>query len=97
MTIEIEEHLAPSQNVAIEAQETTVHHQTDFIESLQLDSLSTQLDAMKKIIFNTSVPDNPLLGSVKNDLAAHRYQINSHKIAQKLLEQTETLCCAEPD
>lgn len=97
MTIEIEESLAPLHSTATEAQETSVRHQTDFIESLQLDTLTTQLDALKEIIFNTNVPDNPLLDSIKKDLAAHRYQINSNKIAQNLLEQTETLCSTGVD
>ena len=97
MTIEIEESLAPSQSIATETEQTSVRHQTDFIESLQLDSLTTQLEALKKIVFNTNVPDNPLLDSIKKDLAAHRYQINSNKIAENLLEQTETLCSTGPD
>jgi negative regulator of flagellin synthesis FlgM len=59
----------------------------DFIENLNFEDTVKKTAVLKAIILNAAETNETKIGFLKEEIAAGRYQINSQRIAEKLLEQ----------
>jgi negative regulator of flagellin synthesis FlgM len=58
------------------------------IRNLNFEDTAQQLEALKAHIFNASESNQAKLAFIKEELSAGRYEMNSERIALKLLEHT---------
>lgn len=56
------------------------------IKKLNFEDSAQQLEALKAHIFNTNESNQARIQFIKEELAAGRYEINSQRIATRLLE-----------
>lgn len=69
--------------------------QTSFIDSLNLDEIAKQTEALRAIIVSTPDTNQTKVQFIKEELSAGRYQIHSNKIAEKLMEYSQSEELAE--
>ncbi|MCP0913332.1 MULTISPECIES: flagellar biosynthesis anti-sigma factor FlgM [Legionella] len=58
----------------------------EFLNSLDFDASAKQLDALKALIFHDAGTNQAKIQKIKQDLLSGSYQIQSQKIASKLME-----------
>jgi flagellar biosynthesis anti-sigma factor FlgM len=60
---------------------------TDFIDNLDFEDTVKQTAILKAIILNAAETNQTKIEFLKEELMAGRYQINSNRIAAKMVEQ----------
>ena len=80
-------------------QPETLEHEThsNFIDSLHFNDIAKQIGALKSLIYNAPDTNLSKIQVMKEEIAAGRYQINSHHIAAKLLEYVQSTTQAEAE
>lgn len=74
-----------------------VNKQSSFIDCLNLEETTKQLNTLKALIFSASETSQTKIQIIKEELSAGRYEIHSDRIAEKLLEHASVTIAKESE
>ncbi|KTC65797.1 flagellar biosynthesis anti-sigma factor FlgM (plasmid) [Legionella adelaidensis] len=64
---------------------------SQLIASLSFEDSNKQLQALKEMIFNEPLINDSKIQFIKEELATDRYEVNSYRIAVRLMEDIQTI------